>query len=169
MCSRPVTLGGGITMEKGGRDEAGRAVNTPRAIQWAYHRSSNRDGSKAFSSSLGRVVLMGWGGMRLPGNKKSRRGTYFARGSSPPSSCALGLAGAFLLELLDTAAHDRLGDLGDDLPGDLAHHAVGHPLHHPLRDQIDRLGCQARRSVPGERRGRGSCPHRLLLRRLPGL
>ena len=65
MCRRPVTFGGGITMENGGRGESGRAVNTPSFSQCAYQRSSIAPGSNVRSKS---IVVPGTGyGPQLAG------------------------------------------------------------------------------------------------------
>src|SRR2546425_75271 len=66
MCRRPVILGGGITMENGGRDESARAVNTPSVSQWVYQRSSIRAGSNVLSNSMMEIVERG------PGRQKKQ-------------------------------------------------------------------------------------------------
>src|SRR3989442_13050145 len=66
MCRRPVILGGGITMENGGRNESARAVNTPSVSQWVYQRSSIRAGSNVLSNSMMEIVERG------PGRQKKQ-------------------------------------------------------------------------------------------------
>src|SRR2546427_7459526 len=62
----PVMLGGGLTMENGGRDESTRAVNTPSVSQWVYQRSSIRAGSNVLSNSMAETVKRG------PGRQKKQ-------------------------------------------------------------------------------------------------
>ena len=51
ICSTPVTLGGGITMQKGSR-LSGSEWNSPCSIQYAYHLSSTSEGLYLVANSL---------------------------------------------------------------------------------------------------------------------
>src|SRR5580704_11595336 len=53
MCSVPVTLGGGITIENGGAAAAASAVNRPRSSQNRYRRPSTSAGAYCGAISVG--------------------------------------------------------------------------------------------------------------------
>src|SRR5882672_12940309 len=133
MCRRPVTFGGGIAMEKGGRGESTCAVNTPSFIQWAYQRSSIRAGSNALSKSICGITLRS-PEPRVRGQKKKAL-DCLARGPPGSGPAPRGLRAAFF-EFLDPLADDGLSNPGDDLPGHLAHDAVRQTLHDLLGDEI---------------------------------
>src|SRR5579871_2898460 len=57
MCSTPVTLGGGMTIEKAGFVEPGLAVKQPFASHSAYHLSSTCFGSYALENSVVAVPI----------------------------------------------------------------------------------------------------------------
>src|SRR5512143_873849 len=59
MCSEPVTLGGGMTMQNAGRDGSSSGVNTPSSTQRRYSRASTDDGVYVVgrSRASGRVVM----------------------------------------------------------------------------------------------------------------
>src|SRR5512135_3326296 len=59
MCSEPVTLGGGMTMQNAGRDGSSSGVNTPSSTQRRYNRASTDDGVYVVgrSRASGRVVM----------------------------------------------------------------------------------------------------------------
>src|SRR5438477_759645 len=129
MWSRPVTLGGGITMTN--RGEPGRPVgwNRPSRSQSAYQRSSNCAGSKVFSSP--RVETGGFM-RRLAASKKGS----FEPFHISDADALLFDAG---LELLDALFDDQLGDVGDHLPGDLPQNAVREALDDAGREAVDVL------------------------------
>jgi hypothetical protein len=56
MCSTPVTLGGGMTIEKAGRSSFSRAANRPSRSQKAYQRCSTARGSYPLSNIFVRIT-----------------------------------------------------------------------------------------------------------------
>src|SRR5450631_2906112 len=76
MCSDPVTLGGGITIAKGGALESGSGVKYPAATQLSYRRVSTSPGTYWGGSCLLAVLLTSGESRRVrgpPGRRARRR------------------------------------------------------------------------------------------------
>src|ERR1700754_2424736 len=76
-CRLPVTLGGGMTMQNGGRSEAGSASKYPRSTHRSYSTPSTSPGFHwaGRSAVRGGRVSVTWKSLRAPGGTPSRRVT----------------------------------------------------------------------------------------------
>src|SRR5437867_1499013 len=104
-------LGGGMTMQKGAREEPVSARNRARSSQNRRQRGSTLLGSNDFSM-IEDVEVVG---------------------------VSLRSALRFLLQLADAALDDRFGEVGDDLPGYLAHDLLRETGHHLAHGALDHL------------------------------
>src|SRR5262245_35368654 len=111
----PVTFGGGITMQNGGRARSVPARNKPRSTHSRDQRSSIASGRYSFSISIGDL-----GGAVRPHSKETK-----------------GALARVALELADPLADDDLREIGHDVPRNLANHAVGQPLDDADGDRVD--------------------------------
>src|SRR5664279_831155 len=133
-CRRPVTFGGGITSEYGTASGPAASGRENPASSWArYQRISNEAGSK-FLSSSGRVFI----GERAGSHEGAGQGKRPPAnpGGDPkddePEGPLLGL-----VQLVEALFHEALGELGHDVPRDLAHDAFTGELEDAARDAVD--------------------------------
>src|SRR5450759_3672341 len=134
-CRRPVTFGGGITSVYGTASGPAASGRKNPASSWArYQRISNEAGSK-FLPSSGRVFI------------GERAGSHEGAG--------LGKGGPLLglVQLVEALFHEALGELGHDVPRDLAHDALAGELEDPPRDAVDVVIGEG----PDRWRGGGRC------------
>src|SRR5215469_1516351 len=146
MCSDPVTLGGGITMVKGGAADPASAVKYPAAAQASYQRGSTSTGLYCAGRLVSVPVVTAaessgaWSGARLT----ARSGRLLPRG--PPGDITRDQCRVHVLQhdvradddLFDILAarhlvHDREQDLLEDRPqaagsGAAQDRLVGHRL-----------------------------------------
>ena len=77
ICRRPVTLGGGSTIENGGRPDAGSARNAPIDSQKAYHLESISRWANVFDNSswdMGALIVSGRRRVAGPSDRDGGRG-----------------------------------------------------------------------------------------------
>src|SRR5437867_5902665 len=112
MCSRPVMLGGGMTMQYGGRGESGRAVKTPSPSKCSYQRVSIVPGSKFRANS---IVIPGKGATAEVGRATKKAGHRPTSSGTEPGAVD-GRSVLSFFEVLDPAPHQRLRHARHDFP-----------------------------------------------------
>src|SRR5215470_12434672 len=127
MCSRPVTLGGGMTITNLGDPGGPEGWKWPSASQRAYHRSSKWAGSKVFSRPFAPAVA---DSIIFDMKKGLSRSPFIYQKAG-------GLLFDARLELPDALLDHDLGDVGDHFPGDLPDNALGEPFDDARGETID--------------------------------